>query len=450
MRKQNITIDFLEEIEGVFQKPIPEKVLKRAKLSLLDYVGVTWAGTKALDKKLTRYLKENPSEGDITAIGLEKKLDLMNAVFLNGLNAHALDFDDGTNMGIIHLGSPIFSVLLPLAQKYKVDSKKFFEAAVKGYEASFTMAVSIQPKHKILGFHATGTCGVLGIAVAVSHLLNFNREQARNAFAIAAVSSSGMLKVLDDGSELKPYNVAKTALLGLTSIQMAYAGFVGHPDVLSGDRGFLSMMAGSSAIELKKPLLNGTYAIEKTYTKPYAACRYCHPAIEAAKQIQEKYSLDIRTIKSVQVSTYYWAVAGHDHVVIPSTSSAKMSIPYSVAVALIFKKAGLKEYEQSYVENKDVVNLMKKIHVYEVNEFTEAFPQKTIAEVIVTLEDKTQFIEKVDFPKGEPENPLSEGEFKERFLELALYSGKNAQRAEEVYSYIKDIDGKIEGLFGLL
>ena len=39
-------------------------------------------------------------------------MSMNNAVFINGLNGHALDFDDGTNAGIIHLGSPIFSVLL--------------------------------------------------------------------------------------------------------------------------------------------------------------------------------------------------------------------------------------------------------------------------------------------------------------------------------------------------
>ena len=89
------------------------------------------------------------------------------------------------------------------------------KAAVIGYETSFTMAVSIQPGHKEMGYHATGTCGVLGIALAVAHMLDFTEEQTRNAFSAACVSASGMLKVLDDGAELKPYNVAKSALLGL-------------------------------------------------------------------------------------------------------------------------------------------------------------------------------------------------------------------------------------------
>ena len=229
----NKTEGFLRDIERLFQQEIPTRVIEKAKISLLDYIAVTLAGSKSMQKKLEKYFElEEPEKGKTTVIGVGKKLNLKDTVFLNGLNGHALDFDDGTNTGIIHLGSPIFSVLLPLAEKYGIDAERFFKAVIIGYETSFTMAVSIQPKHKEMGYHATGTCGVLGIALAVSYMLGLSEEEAKNAFAIACVSATGMLKVLDDGSELKPYNVAKTALLGLTAIQMARCGFKGHSDPL--------------------------------------------------------------------------------------------------------------------------------------------------------------------------------------------------------------------------
>ena len=165
---------------------IPGHVIAKARLSLLDYLGVTLAGARGIEDKIANYLKfVNPEPGEITAIGLGRRMNLKDAVFLNGLNGHALDFDDGTNIGIIHLGSPLFSVLLPLAQRYGIDSDKFLKAAIIGYETSFTMAVSIQPGHKEMGYHATGTCGVLGIALAVSSMLDFTREQAANAFSAA-------------------------------------------------------------------------------------------------------------------------------------------------------------------------------------------------------------------------------------------------------------------------
>lgn len=231
---------FIHSIDKVQKQKIPENVLERAKQSLLDYIAVTSAGSKFQNNKIKKYLTfAVPEKGNFTVIGLQQSLALKEAVFLNGLNGHALDFDDGTNSGIIHLGSPIFSLLLPLAEQYNIMIDDMLRAAIIGYEASYTMAVSIQPGHKILGYHATGTCGVLGAAIAASYMLNFTEEERFQAFATACMSATGMLKVLDDGSELKPYNVAKTALLALTSIQMAKAGFKGHPNPLDGNRGFL-------------------------------------------------------------------------------------------------------------------------------------------------------------------------------------------------------------------
>ena len=425
--------------------------MARAKRSFLDYIGVTLAGAYAQKDKLRSYMEfSEPEAGMFTAIGCNRKVGLKEAVFLNGLNGHALDFDDGTNAGIIHLGSPILSVLLPLAQKYHCSFDKFIKSAVLGYETAFTMAVSIQPVHKSLGYHATGTCGVLGVAVAVSYLLDFSDEERKEAFAAACVSATGMLKVLDDGSELKPYNVAKSALMGLIATQMAKAGFKGHPDSLSGERGFLKMMTGQDNTELKEPLLNGTYAIEKTYTKPYAACRYCHPSIEAAISLRNNENVSAENVESIDIKTYYWAVNKHDHTDIPSSASAKMSIPYSVAVGIIYGKAGFPEYGTDVMENPKVIKLTEKVKVVSDDELTELFPGLTTAIVNIKTLDGTEHICRVDHPKGEPENPMTEEEFSSRFKELAAYGQVKPDDIKSIYDFVAHANDDWDALLGLL
>ena len=220
----NQSASFLAEIDRVWNTPVPEPVMARTRRSLLDYLAVTCAGAAFQREKLEAYRAfARPEEGAFRVIGTGWNVTLKEAVFLNGLNGHALDFDDGTNSGIIHLGSPVFSLLLPLARRYGVSTEELIRAAVIGYEASYTMAVSIQPGHKAMGYHATGTCGTLGATLAAAYMLGFSEEERFQAFAAACVAASGMLKVLDDGSELKPYNVAKTALLSLTALQLAKA-----------------------------------------------------------------------------------------------------------------------------------------------------------------------------------------------------------------------------------
>lgn len=444
------TVKFLKTVDRVYKEYY---LLNHFKIiqSFLDYLAVTCAGTSFQKDKLAGYYSfAEPETGSFTAVGTGKKLALKEAVFLNGLNAHALDFDDGTNAGIIHLGSPIFSVLLPLAQKYDISVEDMLRAAIIGYEVSFTMALSIQPGHKALGYHATGTCGVLGATVAASYMLGFTEEERFNAFGAACVSASGMLMVLDDGSELKPYNVAKSALLALTSLQLGKSGFKGHPDPLFHSRGYLKMMTGRDDIELKPFMLNGTYAIEKTYTKPYASCRYTHPSIEAAVNIRNKYGVTAEMVKAVEIKTYSLAVSGHDHTEIPSTYSAKMSIPYSVAVGIIFGKAGLQEFSDVLIQNDEVLALTRKVSVSSDDELSSSFPKEQTAIVTVKTTDGRAFTERVDFPKGEPENPLTETEFKDRYDGLFAYAGYDKAVSDKIYDYVMNGGNSVRELLEML
>ena len=417
--------------------------MARARRSLLDYLAVTCAGAEFQKEKLEKYWEfAQPEEGKFRAIGTGKDLVLKETVFLNGLNGHALDFDDGTNSGIIHLGSPIFSLLLPLAQRYGKSVDEVLKAAVTGYEASYTMAVSIQPGHKAMGYHATGTCGTLGATLAAAYMLGFSDEERFHAFASACVAASGMLKVLDDGSELKPYNVAKTALLSITALQLGKSGFKGHTDPLGG-RGFFKMMTGKEYVELKPVLLNDTYAIMKSYTKPYASCRYTHPAVEAAIHLRP--SVKASDVEEIDIRTYDLAVSGHDHTEIPGSYSAKMSIPYATAAGLIYGKAGLQEFTEEMVKEKNILELTKKIHVSADDALSAVFPG--IQAAVVTIKTKNgEYTDRVDFPKGEPENPLTDEEFRSRYDGLMEYAGVLPSVSGEVYDTVYKENATIEEL----
>ncbi|MCR4895654.1 MAG: MmgE/PrpD family protein [Lachnospiraceae bacterium] len=432
----NVAKDFVKEIDQVFNNDLPLRVKSRAKYAFLDYICVTLAGAEYNRSKLEKYLAlSDGEEARYCIIGIESKASLKDAVFLNGLSAHSLDYDDGTNAGIIHLGSPIFSVLLGIAEKYDIGLDRFYRAVVAGYEASFSMAYAMQPIHKKKGYHATGTCGIIGATLAICYALNYTEKEKFNAFSTACISASGMLKVLDESSELKPYNVAKTALMALVSAQMAKAGFEGPEDPLGGARGYFAMMTGNKDLIPTKPCLDSISAIERAYIKPYAACRYCHPSIECSIKIRQQLleKEEIRSINRIEVRTYSLAINGHDHIHITNASSAKMSIPYSVCVALLFGKAGLGEYSDKLIDNTEINELIKKVEVIADDEMDAHFPEKQIASVRVLTRNEI-YEESVEYPKGEMQNPFSEDEFEHRFFEMCRYAGKS----EEVIALLYD------------
>ena len=186
----------------------------------------------------------------------------------------------------------------------------------------------------------------------------------------------------------------------------------------------------------------------KSYTKPYASCRYTHPSVEAAIYIRNQYGIKAESIESIDIRTYSLAVLGHDHTEIPGTYSAKMSIPYSTAVGLIFGKVGLQEFSEEVVKNSKILALTKKVHVTADQELSKAFPSIQAAVVDITANGQ-KYSKRVDFPKGEPENPLDDKEFKGRYNELMRYANIEEKVSNEIFNLIYEKNTSVNDILEL-
>lgn len=238
--------------------------------------------------------------------------------------------------------------------------------------------------------------------------------------------------------------------MGYISAKMGRAGFDCPDDVLSGERGFLKLMYGDDEVNLQPAMIEGTFALEKAYIKPYSACRYCHPAIEAALMIRKDNEINIDEISSVKVNTYSLAVDKHDHTNIEGCGSAKMSIPYSVAVALSKGSANMMEYSLASVTDSKVLDLTNKVIVIADEAMNATFPEKQSALVEVNMVDGNSYHKQVDFPKGEPENPMTLEEVRKKFTSLTVYSGRSKAEADEIFSVVMDIENRFEELLLLI
>ena len=447
----NYTDSFINNIIEFSNKPFTVAQTHQAKRCLLDYLGATIAGAQILSEKRSLYIDAlGKNIGDVKVIGCEIDTSVERAGFINGLNAHVAELDDGVISGIVHPGSPIFSALIPYAQKENVSGDDFIRGIIVGYEVATGLADAIQPSHKLKGFHATATCGSIGGAMAIASMLHYSIEEMKNALSIAAVSAFGTLKVLEDNSQLKPYNVALAAQISINSVAMAKAGFQGPDDVLNGSRGFFEMLSDEINFDFLTIQKNEVLAIERVYVKPYAACRYCHPGIDAALNLMNKYKVEPETIKSIEVSTYDIAVKHHDHVLVANSSSAKMSIPYSVAVALITNKAGLEQYTDEFIFDDNISSLARKVKVLSNDEFTKLFPKYSPAEIVVETYDGQRFNERINNPRGEANVPLSDDELKNKFSSLVKFNTiKDFDSAKVIYS-VFNLEKEINNIFELI
>jgi len=445
---KNLTEHFVNGLYDLAHTPLPEEVISQAKQCVLDYIGVTIAGASILQRKSSTALENINSTGELTLIGLPHKASILEAILFNGIHSHVVELDDGHRAAMMHPGAPILSALFSVAEQRKISGEDFIKGVVLGYESSIRLAKALQPSLKQKGFHGTGIAGTIGVAVAIATALHFDKKQFKDAVSAATTSASGILKVIKDVSELKPYNVGNAAQSGYTAAMLALSGFSGPIDSFEGKLGFLSMMSDNIREEYLNVENNGVWEILKIYRKPYAACRHCHSPIEAALVLKETHKIDFRQIKSIHVDTYSLAVAGHEHTEIVSVNSAKMSTPYSVAVALVSGDAGLSQFTSQSITQSDVLELAKKVMVSDNEELSALVPEKRAAIVQIKMLSGEKFSQRVDYPKGEPENNISDQELVYKFESLLAFAGnKNAKQLIEI---IRNLEKDLSKIFQYL
>ena len=432
----NLTDQFVGLVCSIRYGDVPDAALAKLRICLTDMLGVTFAGAKELrDKELHLLQLLNDGSEVIPPIGVNQKTSLANAILINGLSAHFLELDDGVRYGVIHPSAPLFSALVPIAVVKGVTWEQFVLGAICGYETSIRLASAMQPSHYSRGFHPTATCCTLGVAVGVAVMLGYSEAEVKDAFSAACISAAGSLKVLEDISELKPYNCAKASLMGYYAAMMAKAGFKGPQDPLSGDAGFLKMMADEYD-EVKLLKWDGIFAIEKVYLKPYASCRHTHPEIEAAFNIRQQEGFNVEKVNVIRVTTYKGVIGKHDSNVVFGESSARMSIPYSLAVALVTGRAGIEEFTDAYISNPLIQRLTKMIAIEGDEKLSKLVPEKRVAVVCVEQNDGKSFESRVEYSKGEPENPLKEEELYAKFSSMATHAAMDPKQSRQLFQMI--------------
>ena len=447
MGTSELLVHFLHQLH---YEDLPSEVVRQAKRCLLDYLGVILAGsTTETAKKLCIFLSKFDNKAKITAIGYRKKTDIFKASLVNGITSHVLELDDGHRRATVHNGSAVFSALLPLVEQAGIDGKSAIVAIVAGYETAIRIGKAVQPSHRSRGFHATATCGTFGAAMAASKALNLSEKEMSCALGIAGTSASGLLQFLEDGSEIKQYHPGKAALSGLLAAYLAQSGLTAPNNILEGKRAFFQATTdGYNESEITNGLGN-QFSILDVYFKPYAACRHCHAPIEAILNMRSKKDIGVDKVEKINVITYKSAVDGHCDTNPQSEVGAKMSVPFSVAVALKTGWAGPREFTSASFTNSEILNLAKRVVVQEASELTHLVPDKRPAIVEIITKDGDTFRERVDLPKGEPENPATDEEIIKKFVDLASCCRSQDELAN-ILDIVENTEEKIGKIFRFL
>ncbi len=430
----NITEAFLDYLYTRNASISPE-VLHKARYCLLDYLGAAYAGCR----ETAENLPVEPVEGGACSVlGTARKTDALQAAFLNAYNAHVQELDDGHRFGAIHLGAAIVSALLAVAQEQQALGAPCGEEAlcrgiVLGYETAVRCGAAMQPGHKKQGFHTSGTCGTIGAAAGIAFMLGYNRQQLKTTLSGAATCAAGVLEIQEDASKMKPYNLGHAAMSAVMAAKIGRTALTPPEDILGGPRGVLRILTDCFSEE---KLLQQTplFEIQRIYVKPYAACRHCHPAVEAAVQLRRETGIPANAVEEIRVATYEQAVRGHDHRNIQGAASAKLSLPFCVAAAYATGECGIDTFSPAQITDRALLALTEKVLVEVEPDFTRQCPQKRMSRVCIRSGDR-EYRCTVEYAKGEPENPMTDGEIESKFLTLMTWAGEHARGARILHHF---------------
>jgi 2-methylcitrate dehydratase PrpD len=381
-RRARVTWEIASRAAGLRYAELPEDIRRRARQCLLDWLGVTLAGTaEELSRILLAEAEEQGGRPVATLIGRATKASTQQAALLNGAASHALDYDDvNITMGG-HPTVPIMPALLALGEAEGASGTDLIAAFVAGYETACRIGALVAPGHYAQGFHATATVGTFGAAAACARLLKLDAPQTATALGIAGTQAAGLKSMF--GTMCKPLHAGKAAQSGLLAANLAARGFSARGDVLECAQGFADTQSRDFDADaaLAEPV-SGWHLRDNLF-KYHAACYLTHAPIECARAIRRQRSFEPQAVRQVVVCVDVGA-AKVCHIPEPRTRlEAKFSLRLTTAMALAgLDTASLETYSERNATDPALVRLRDTIAI----EFKPDWPH-TLAEARVTLKN---------------------------------------------------------------
>lgn len=427
---------------------IPPAVLERARYLILDAVGIAHASTHYdfAHRSLSAMTELSAGGGNTPVIGLATKLTMRDAMLMNGILIHGLDYDDTHAAGVIHATASTFPCALGSAAQAGLDGEAMLTAYIAGMEVGARLASVAKGGFHQVGFHPTGLIGAFACTLVAGRLFGLNAAQLAMAQGIALSVGSGSMEFLQDGAWTKRMHPGWAGVAGVTAATLARHGFKGPVAAYEGRFGvfnsYLGPLAKDCDLSLATAGLGEVWELAKVTVKPLPACHFTHACADAAAILRERHRLRVADIASVRalvpaevVKTVCEPVATKKR---PQNSyDAQFSIPYTVATALAKGRFGLAELDDAALRDEQVLALAAKVE-YEVDP-DSPFPTYYSGEVVVTTTDGRELRQREHINRGAADRPIINADVERKFIDnMQLVASPS--RAAQVRDLVLAID----------
>jgi 2-methylcitrate dehydratase PrpD len=439
----------LECYHSDLNDPLAEKI----KSLIFDQIGLQiGCATVPWSRTVYKYnSKTFPADGNSTIAYYGDKVNPEQAAFANASFGHAQDFDDTCLKVQTHPGAVIIPVAVAMGEETGASGLQVMKAITAGMEVMLRVAHSVSPGCLQRGHHTPQATGPFGAAITAGLLLGLNEEQLVNAMGIAGSFSGGLIEYTQSGGSVKRIHTAIPTTAGIRAAYFAADGLTGPATVLEGKKGFCTVYSDTTDLQRLTDRLHERYLIHEVALKYYNCCYFIHAPLEATLQLTRDHSLDPAEIRSIRVGMSKHGTVHVGRIKEPHDAlGAQFSVQYTLALSLLKEIPGIDSYDDENLWNPDIRSYASRVEVFEDPTCTAEYPENWGSIVEIETVDGRRFSNRVRFPTGNPENPMTADEIRSKFMRNVKGKISNRQ-AKAVYDKIGSLESvaDIKDLTGL-
>ena len=362
------TVQLAEYAAALRYEDLPAEVVACAKECIIDTVAACICGSGLPWSRIViEYAERTGPGGRSRILGRGSTLQAPSAALANGALAHAFELDALTRPGAgAHPGATVLPPALAIAQQPGVDAtgRALIAAFVAGNEVMIRIGRATGHTNEARGFHAPGTTGPFGAAVACGHLLGLDAGRMANALGIAGSLAGGLLEFAKgDGGMVKRLHLGRASEAGILAASLAAAGFTGPRTVIEGEFGFLRVFCTEFDETHLTRGLGRDYVTLSMVLKRYPVHATAHAAVRAVRDLQGEHGFTGGDVEGITVTGNRRMIERHAIAEPSDLMLAQYSIPFCVALALHREARDPESYDESALADPEIRALTRRVRL---------------------------------------------------------------------------------------
>ena len=395
----------------------------QAKRFLLDSLGCALGGYQQHEVLIAlEVLRDIAGPSGATVIGSGEKMDPVSASFANALMIRCMDYNDIYWKQDPSHPSDIFPAAIAGCERAGSNGRELIVGMVLGHEFEQRLCEAAFPGIRERGWHhATLTAFVSPIVAG--RTLHLSPEQIQHAIGISASRHCTLGAVTAGKLTMMKNTVDPMATQsGVLAALLAEKGYTGPEHVMDGKEGLTHCFGPEWKLNVLTDGLGETWRITQCGMKAFPTEALTHTPISAVLSLVKDNDLKPADIAKVHIRT---TARGADILSDPSKydpqtkETADHSLPYVIAAAIADRQVTPLQFTPAKIHDATIRAQLNKIVVVADPEIEKVFPALQRVVVKITTVNGREFEKQLDFPKGDPRNPLSDAEIEEKFAALA-------------------------------